>query len=187
MYGPIQTYQKLLKLISFLNMYSILDCWWVRKCFNPQGIFGSVINVFTSSRLFPQTCFHVSDFKYQWISTFSKVLILFIHFPLEESSHLPTLPPPFLNMCQFCATILTSSKITILIIKIKSYYWSPSIFQCVYLCWYRFYSNTAQLICYTSLAFLWNISQTKPWSKTPASASKTFTFHLIHGYGNFWP
>lgn len=55
---PIQTYQKLLNLISFLNMYfAILSCWWVRKCFNPQGIFGSLTNVFTSSRLFPKNMF----------------------------------------------------------------------------------------------------------------------------------
>lgn len=40
MYVPIQTYQKLLNLISFLNMYfAILNCWWVRKCFNQQCIF----------------------------------------------------------------------------------------------------------------------------------------------------
>lgn len=89
-YVPIQTYQKLLNLISFLNMYfAILSCWWVRKCFNPQGIFGSLTNVFTSSRLFPQMCFlHV---RFQVDFSLSKVLSLFIHFPLKN----PAIFPPY--------------------------------------------------------------------------------------------
>lgn len=135
MYVPIQTYQKLLNLISFLNMYfAILNCWWVRKCFNPQGIFGSLTNVFTSNRLFPQTCFLCVRFQVDFKRLFKGLASLHSFSPwrIQPSFHPTT---SFLIMCQFCAALLISSMIIILIITLESHHWSPWIFV---ICFYWF-------------------------------------------------
>lgn len=125
-YVPIQTYQKLLNLISFLNMYfAIPSCWWVRKCFNPQGIFGSLTNVFTSSRLFPRNMFLCVRFQIDRHFKCLASLYSFSYSGIQTSPH-PAIS--FLILCQFCAA-LTSSMIIILVIKIKLYYRSPWIFS----------------------------------------------------------
>lgn len=127
MYVPIQTYQKLLNLISFSNMYfAILNCWWVRKCFNPLGIFGSLTNVFKSSRLFPQMFFMCKISSRQ---SFQRGCLSFFIFPFRNPAIFPANHLlPHLIMCQFCTAFLTPPMI-ILINKIESQHYSPWIFS----------------------------------------------------------
>lgn len=169
---------KATELNFLLNMYfAILNCWLARKCFNPQGIFGSLTNVITSSRLFLCVTFQV-DSHFKGLAS----LYSFSYSRIRPSSQ-PTIS--FHIMGRFCAALLTStlsswsSKLSHIIALLKSFHTCASVFTALF----------SLTFCnwFVILAWISSAISTKlhPAAEHQVSVPKTFTAYLSQCHRNF--